>query len=52
MPYLWADQMAFSQAIGAYVAVGDQVSSSRAQGRSYGLELFLQQKLKGSYCGP
>ncbi len=49
MPYLWADQMAFSQAIGAYVAVGDQVSSSRAQGRSYGLELFLQQKLKGTY---
>lgn len=49
MPYLWADQMAFSQAIGAYVAVGDQVSSSRAQGRAYGLELFLQQKLKGTY---
>jgi hypothetical protein len=49
MPYLWTDQMAFSQAIGAYVAVGDQVSSSRAQGRSYGLELFLQQKLKGTY---
>ena len=49
MPYLWADQMAFSQAIGAYVAVGDQASSSRAQGRSYGLELFLQQKLKGTY---
>lgn len=49
MPYLWADQMAFSQAIGAYVAVGDQVSSSEAQGRAYGLELFLQQKLKGTY---
>ena len=49
MPYLFADSMALSQAIGAYVAVGDQVSSSSAQGRSYGLELFLQQKLKGSY---
>jgi len=49
MPYLRADQMAFSQAIGAYVAVGDQVSSSEAQGRAYGLELFLQQKLKGTY---
>ena len=49
MPYLSADQMAFSQAIGAYVAVGDQVSFSRAQGRAYGLELFLQQKLKGTY---
>jgi hypothetical protein len=49
MPYLWDDQMSFSQAIGAYVAVGDQVSSSVAEGRSYGLELFLQQKLKGTY---
>jgi hypothetical protein len=49
MPYLWDDQMSFSQAIGAYVAVGDQVSSSRAAGRAYGLELFLQQKLKGTY---
>ena len=49
MPYLWDDQMSFSQAIGAYVAVGDQVSSSRAEGRAYGLELFLQQKLKGTY---
>ena len=49
MPYLWNDQMSFSQAIGAYVAVGDQVSSSVAEGRSYGLELFLQQKLKGTY---
>ena len=49
MPYLWDDQMSFSQAIGAYVAVGDQVSSSVAEGRAYGLELFLQQKLKGTY---
>ena len=49
MPYLWDDNMSFSQAIGAYVAVGDQVSSSQAEGRSYGLELFLQQKLKGTY---
>lgn len=49
MPYLWDDAMPFAQAIGDYVAVGDQVSSSVAQGRSYGLELFLQQKLKGTY---
>lgn len=49
MPYFWNDQMAFTQAIGSYVAVGDQVSSSRAQGRAYGFELFLQQKLKGTY---
>ena len=49
LPYLWEDNISFTQAIGAYVAVGDQVSSSIAQGRSYGLELFLQQKLKGTY---
>jgi hypothetical protein len=49
MPYLWDDNISFTQAIGAYVAVGDQVSSSIAQGRAYGLELFLQQKLKGTY---
>lgn len=49
LPYLLDDQMSFSQAIGTYVAVGDQVSSSEAEGRSYGLELFLQQKLKGTY---
>ena len=52
MPYLWDDQMSFSQAIGAYVAVGDQVSSSVAEGRAYGLELFLQQKLKEPIGGP
>ena len=44
--------MSFSQAIGAYVAVGDQVSSSVAEGRAYGLELFLQQKLKEPIGGP
>jgi len=49
MPYLLEDGMSFSQAIGAYVAVGDQRSSSIAEGRTYGLELFLQQKLKGTY---
>lgn len=49
LPYLWSDGISFPQAIGAYVAVGDQVSSSVAQGRAYGLELFLQQKLKGTY---
>ena len=41
-------QMSFSQAIGAYVAVGDQVSSQWPR-VVYGLELFLQQKLKGTY---
>ena len=49
LPYLLDDAMSFSQAIGAYVAVGDQVSTSDAEGRSYGFELFLQQKLKGTY---
>lgn len=49
LPFLWEDNISFTQAIGAYVAVGDQVSSSIADGRSYGFELFLQQKLKKTY---
>lgn len=47
--YLLADQMPFAQAIGSYVAVGDQIWSADAEGRAQGLELFLQQKLKGQY---
>ena len=49
MPYLSVDQISFAQAIGAYVAVGDQINAPTAQGRSYGVELFLQQKLKKTY---
>jgi hypothetical protein len=49
LPYYWSDGIVSNQAIGAYVAVGDQVSSSEAMARSYGIELFLQQKLKHTY---
>ncbi|CAI8363103.1 MAG: Uncharacterised protein [Owenweeksia sp. TMED14] len=48
-PFLERDKIAFANAIGTYVAVGDQASSSTAVGRAYGFELFLQQKLKKNY---
>jgi len=48
-PFLVNDQIAYANAIGAYVAVGDQPSIPNAQGRARGFELFLQQKLKGHY---
>jgi hypothetical protein len=48
-PFLVNDQIAYANAIGAYVAVGDQPSIPNSQGRARGFELFLQQKLKGQY---
>ena len=48
-PFLQNDQIAFANAIGTYVAVGDQPSISSAIGRTYGFEIFLQQKLKKNY---
>lgn len=48
-PFLVNDQIAYANAIGSYVAVGDQPSLPDAQGRARGFELFLQQKLKGKY---
>ena len=48
-PFLVNDQIAYANAIGAYVAVGDQPSIPNAVGRARGFELFLQQKLKGQY---
>ena len=48
-PFLVQDQISYANAIGAYVAVGDQASTPTSEGRAYGLEVFLQQKLKGKY---
>ncbi|MFZ9777159.1 MAG: TonB-dependent receptor [Schleiferiaceae bacterium] len=48
-PFLVQDRISFANAIGAYVAVGDQASTPTSEGRTYGLEVFLQQKLKGKY---
>jgi hypothetical protein len=48
-PFLAQDQISYANAIGAYVAVGDQASTPTSEGRAYGLEVFLQQKLKGKY---
>ena len=49
LPYYFDGGLVSNQLIGAYVAVGDAVSSSEAMARSYGVELFLQQKLKKTY---
>jgi hypothetical protein len=48
-PFLLQDQISYANAIGAYVAVGDQASTPTSEGRAYGLEVFLQQKLKRKY---
>lgn len=48
-PFLIEDQISYANAIGSYVAVGDQASTPTSEGRAYGLEIFLQQKLKGKY---
>ncbi|MFM8565290.1 MAG: carboxypeptidase regulatory-like domain-containing protein [Bacteroidota bacterium] len=48
-PYLAQDRISYANAIGTYVAVGDQASTPTSEGRAYGLEVFLQQKLKGKY---
>ncbi len=46
-PFLVNDQIAYANAIGAYVAVGDQPSIPNAIGRAR-FELFLQQKSKAT----
>lgn len=48
-PFLLEDQISYANGIGSYVAVGDQASTPTSEGRAYGLEIFLQQKLKGKY---
>lgn len=48
-PFLLRDSIAASNAIADYVIVGNQPSNAIAEGRSYGFELFVQQKLKRNY---
>lgn len=48
-PFLLMDSISFANAIGDYVIVGNQPANSSSQGRSYGLELYVQQKLKRNY---
>jgi len=48
-PFLLEDSIAFANAIADYVVVGDQPAASIGKGRAYGLEWFIQQKLKRDY---
>ncbi|MFY0672282.1 MAG: TonB-dependent receptor [Bacteroidia bacterium] len=48
-PFLLKDSVSFANAMADFVAVGNQPSAPIAIGRSYGTELFIQQKLKRNY---
>ena len=48
-PFLLRDSIAYANAMGDYVVVGNQPSVPTANGRTYGLEVFVQQKLKSNY---
>ncbi|MCB0737808.1 MAG: TonB-dependent receptor [Bacteroidetes bacterium] len=48
-PFLLKDSLAAANAMANYVVVGNQPANSTAVGRAYGLEMFVQQKLKKNY---
>ena len=48
-PFLLKDSISFANALADYVVVGNQPSEPTSNGRSYGIELFIQQKLKRNY---
>jgi hypothetical protein len=48
-PFLLSDNISFANAQAEYVAVGTQPSASISEGRAYGVELYIQQKLKKNY---
>ena len=48
-PFLLDDQISYANALGDYVAVGNQASAPISEGRAFGLEMFIQQKLKKNY---
>lgn len=48
-PFLLKDSISFANAMADFVAVGNQPSAPIGIGRSYGAELFIQQKLKRNY---
>jgi outer membrane receptor for ferrienterochelin and colicin len=48
-PFLLKDSISFANAMADFVAVGNQPSEPIGVGRSYGTELFIQQKLKRNY---
>lgn len=48
-PFLLKDSISFANALADYVVVGNQPSTPTGIGRSYGTELFIQQRLKRNY---
>ncbi|MBI3141756.1 MAG: TonB-dependent receptor [Bacteroidetes bacterium] len=48
-PFLVRDQIAFANVMADYVAVGNQSTMPIGEGQAYGLEMFIQQKLKRNY---
>lgn len=48
-PFLLLDSISYANAIGDYVIIGNQPASSESQGHAYGLEFYVQQKLKRNY---
>lgn len=48
-PFLLGDQISFANALGDFVAIGNQPSTPTSVGRAYGVEMFVQQKLKKNY---
>lgn len=48
-PFLLKDGISYANALGDFVAVGNQPSTPTSEGRAYGLEMFVQQKLKKNY---
>lgn len=48
-PFLLNDSISYANAMADYVAVGNQPSSPTSVGRAYGMEIFIQQKLKRNY---
>ncbi len=48
-PFLLDDQISFANAQAEYVVIGNQTSDNSSEGRAFGTELFIQQKLKKNY---
>jgi|TARA_B110000037_G_scaffold32782_1_gene39549 hypothetical protein len=48
-PNLLGDSISFANAVADYVVIGNQETNSTSEGRAYGMELFIQQKLKRNY---
>lgn len=50
-PFLLRDSVSFANISGEYVSVGNQEATSDSEGRAYGAEFFVQQKLYNNWFG-